>query len=324
MGLLRPSFVPPAEIRALRDYTRTRLHLVQDRTREYQRLEKLLEGALVKITSVTALTTASAKNMIRAMIGGERDPQKLAAMAQTRMKARHEELVRALTDALFDDHHADLARVLLNLIAYLDEEIEILDGKIRGCLDQIPAAQGIDAGGATGPGAGTRPDAAVLSAVARLDEIPGITAELARSVIAETGLDMTRFPDADHLVSWAGLAPVANQSGPRSKKGKKGQGDSYLRGLLTQAANGAAGTGTFLGERHRRLARRRGPGRAKVAVARSILIIVWHLLADPQARFTDLGPGHYASKTSKDKITRNCIRQLNAIGLDVTLTPRAA
>jgi len=125
-------------------------------------------------------------------------------------------------------------------------------------------------------------------------------------------------------VSWAGLAPVANQSGPRTRKGKKGQGDSYLRGFCTQAATGAALTDTFLGERHRRIARKRGPGRAKVAVARSILIIIWHLLKDPETRFTDLGPEHYASRTDKDKKTRNLIRQLNALGLDVTITPQAS
>ena len=321
MGLLRPSFVPPADIRQLRDYTRARVHLVQDRTRQYQRLEKLLEGALVKVTAVTRLTTASAKDMVRAMIAGERDPRTLAALARTRLKARHEDLVAALTGMRFTDHHAHLARTLLNLIAYLDEDIAILEDKIAACLDAIPAAQGVDADGTAG---GVGPDPLVLPAVWRLAEIPGLTTELACQVIGETGLDMSRFPTAAHLVSWAGLAPVANQSGPRTRKGKKGQGDSYLRGFCTQAATGAALTDTFLGERHRRIARKRGPGRAKVAVARSILINIWHLLKDPETRFTDLGPEHYASRTDKDKKTRNLIRQLNALGLDVTITPQAS
>jgi transposase len=324
MGLLRPSFVPPAEIRELRDYTRMRIHLVHDRTRAYQRLEKLLEGALVKLTSVASLATASAKAMIRAMIAGQRDPQALAALAQTSMKAKHDDLVRALTGMMFGDHHAHLARMLLNLIGYLDEEIGILEDKIAACLDQIPPAQGVDSDGATGPGAGTGPDAAVLPAVKRLAEIPGVSEDLARAIIGETGLDMTRFPTAAHLVSWAGLAPVARQSGPRTRKAKKGQGDSYLRGLCTQAANGTARTDTFLGERLRRLAKRRGGARARVAVARSILIIIWHLLADPEARFADLGPDWHARKTDKDKKTRTHLRQLQALGWDVTLTPRAA
>ena len=254
MGLLRPSFVPPPEIRELRDYTRMRIHLVHDRTRAYQRLEKLLEGALVKLTSVASLATASAKAMIRAMIAGERAPLALAALAQTSMKAKHDDLVRALTGMMFGDHHAHLAR----------------------------------------------------------------------AIIGETGLDMTRFPTAAHLVSWAGLAPVARQSGPRTRKAKKGQGDSYLRGLCTQAANGTSRTDTFLGERLRRLAKRRGGARARVAVGRSILIIIWHLLADPEARFADLGPDWHARKTDKDKKTRSHLRQLQALGWDVSLTPRAA
>jgi transposase len=324
MGLLRPSFVPPAPIRQLRDYTRMRVHLVHDRTRCYQRLEKLLEGALVKLTSVTSLKTASAKSMIRAMIDGERDPQVLAALAQTRLKEKHDELVAALTGMMFGDHHAHLARTLLNMISYLDEDIEMLEDKIAACLDQIPAAQGVNADGSTGPGAGAAPDAAVLSAARRLAEIPGVSQDLACSIIGEIGLDMSRWRTAAHLVSWAGLAPVASQSGPRTRKGKKGQGDSYLRGFCTQAANGAAGTATFLGERNSRVAKKRGAARAKVAVARSILIIIWHLLKDPQARFADLGPDHYARRTDKDKKTRNLIRQLNALGLDVTITPRAA
>ena len=182
----------------------------------------------------------------------------------------------------------------------------------------------MDGDGATGPGAGTGPDAAVLPAVKRLAEIPGVSEDLARAIIGETGLDMTRFPTAAHLVSWAGLAPVARQSGPRTRKAKKGQGDSYLRGLCTQAANGTSRTDTFLGERLRRLAKRRGGARARVAVARSTLIIIWHLLADPEARFADLGPDWHARKTDKDKKTRSHLRQLQALGWDVTLTPRAA
>ena len=121
----------------------------------------------------------------------------------------------------------------------------------------------------------------VLNAVARLAEIPGISEDLARSVIAEVGLDMSRFPTAGHLVSWAGLCPSARQSGPRTRAGKKGQGDTWLRGSLGQAATGAARTATFLGERYARIARRRGKAKAQVAVARSILVIIWHLLKNP-------------------------------------------
>jgi transposase len=325
MGLLRPSFVPPPEIRALRDYTRLQVHLVQDRTRLYQRLEKLLEGALVKLSAVvSSLTTQSARTMIWALVRGERDPQVLAGLAKTRLRARRGELVQAFTGMQFRDSHAGAARSLLTLIDGLDREIDILEGKISQCLDQIPAAQGVDLDGTAGLGAGTGPAAGVLPAAARLAEIPGVSHELACAIIAETGLDMTRFPTAGHLVSWAGMAPVAAQSGPRSRKAGKGRGDSYLRARLTQAAAGAAGTATFLGERHQRLARRIGGKRSKVAVGRSILIIIWHLLANPETRFRDLGPGHHATTTSTSKKIRNHIRQLQALGLDVTITPQAA
>ena len=138
-----------------------------------------------------------------------------------------------------------------------------------------------------------------------------------------TGLDMTRFPTAAHLVSWAGLSPVAQQSGKRGKKAKKGKGDAYLKGYRGQAAPGAARTSTFPGERYRRLARRIGGARAQVAVARSILTIVWHLLADPSARYADLGPDWHARKVNRDRATRNHVEHLKALGYHVTLTPAA-
>ena len=320
MGLLRPSFVPPAAIRELRDYTRARTRLAQERARCFQRLEKLLEGALIKLSSVASkLTTVSAQDMIKAMIAGQRDPQALAALARGRMKARHDDLAEAL-DGMFDDHHGELAQLLLDQIAFLDDRISTLATRIGQAVTAIPAAWGVDAGGATGPGAGTGPDAAVRPAVQRLAEIPGMSEDLARSIIAETGLDMTRFPDAAHLVSWAGLCPSARQSGPRTRAGGKGQGDSWLRGYLGQAAASAAVTATFLGERYGPIARRRGKAKAKVAVARSILIIIWHLLADPAARFADLGAGYYQARTDTDRKIRNHIRQLQALGLNVTIT----
>jgi transposase len=156
--------------------------------------------------------------------------------------------------------------------------------------------------------------------VARLAEIPGISPDLARSIIAEVGLDMTRFPTAAHLVSWAGLCPSARQSGPRTRAGKKGQGDTWLRGSLGQAATGAARTTTFLGERYARIARRRGKAKALTAVGRSILVIIWHLLANPEARYTDLGYGYYQARLDTDRKLRNHIRQIQALGFDVTIT----
>jgi len=223
-GMLRPCFVPPAPIRALRDYTRARTDLVRERTRCWQRLEKLLEGALIKLSSVASkLTTKSAQDMITAMIAGERDPRVLAEMAQTRMRAKHDALVEALT-GMFDSHHGELAEMELDQIAFLNGRIGKLEASIRDTLAAIPAAQGVNADGTTGPDAGHGPDAAVLPAVTRLAEIPGVSEQLAAAIIAETGLDMTRFLTAAHLVSWAGLCRVASQSGPRSRGGKKGHG----------------------------------------------------------------------------------------------------
>jgi transposase len=320
MGLLRPSFVPPKPIRDLRDYTRARTRLVGDRTRCWQRLEKLLEGALVKLSAVASkLTTVSAQDMIRAMIAGQRDPQVLAALARTRMKARHDDLVQAL-DGMFDDHHGELAAMLLDQITALDGKITQLTTRIAESAAAIPQSWGVNADGTTGPDAGTGPDATALPAPARLAQIPGISEDLARSIIAETGLDMTRFPTAAHLVSWAGLCPSARQSGPRTRASKKGQGNGYLRGYLGRASVAAARTPTFLGERYHRIARRRGNAKAQVAVARSILVAIWHLLADPAARYTDLGPGYYAARTDTDRKLRNHIRQIQALGFEITLT----
>jgi len=187
LGLLRPSFVPPAAIRALRDYTRARTRLVQERTRCFQRLEKLLEGALIKLSAVASkLTTESAKDMIRAMIAGERDPHTLAALARTRMKAKHDDLVEALA-GLFDDHHGELAQILLDQAAFCDARITQLNARITAAVAAMPAAWGVDADGTTGPDAGTGPDAAALPAVQRLAEIPGVSPDLARSIIAESG-----------------------------------------------------------------------------------------------------------------------------------------
>jgi transposase len=323
MGLLRPSFVPPPEIRALRDLTRTRLQLVRDRTREWQRLEKLLEGALVKLSSaVWSLAKAkTARDILAAIARGERDPKALAALAAPQVRGGRAAIEQALEGMTLMDCHPMLIRVHLDHIALLDRSVAELEDEIEAALDAIPAARGISADGVPSPDPG--PGAAALPAAERLAEIPGVSLMLARAIIAETGLDMTRFQTADHLVSWAGLAPVTRQSGPRSRKPGKGQGDAYLKGYCTQAANGTAGTDTFLGERLRRLSRRLGGNRAKCAVARSILVIVWHLLADPEARFADLGPDWHERNGDRDRKIRAHVRQLQALGLDVTLTTAA-
>jgi transposase len=238
------------------------------------------------------------------------------------MRSKHAALIEALTGQ-FDDHHAELARMLLDQIDALSAQITKLTTRIEQLIAAIPAAQGVDADGTTGPGAGTGADAAVLPAVWRLDEITGIGQGAAQVIIAELGLDISVFPTPGHLVSWAKLCPRTIQSGPTTRAGKTGKGNPYLKGVLGEAAAAAAKTDTFLGERYRRIVKRRGKLKALVAVARSILVIVWHLLADPAARYHDLGAGYHASRLDKDKKARNHIRQLEALGFSVTLAPAA-
>jgi len=322
-GMLRPSFVPPPEIRELRDYTRLRSDLTQERTRHWSRLEKLLEDALIKVTAVAStIDTLSVRAMIEALIAGERSPRVLAGLAIGKMKAKRAALIEALTGR-FDQHHAELARMLLDQIDALTAHIGTLDSRIEELIAAIPAARGVNADGTTGPSAGTAPDAAVRPAIDRLDEIPGIARHTAQVIIAEAGLDMTRFPTAGHLVSWAKLSPRTIQSGARSSSGKTGKGNPYLKGVLGQAAAAAAKTDTFLGERYRRLVKRIGKLKALVAVARSILVIIWHLLSDPAARFTDLGSGYHASRIDTGRKARSHIRQLEALGFTVTIAQAA-
>ena len=322
-GMLRPSFVPPAEIRRLRDYTRLRADLTRERTRHWSRLEKLLEDALIKVTAVASkIGSKSVRDMVEALIAGERDPQVLAGLARGKMRAKHDRLVEALTGR-FDDHHGELARVLLDQIDALTAHIDKITGRVEELIMAMPGSWGVDADGVTGPGAGLGPGAPVLPVVARLDEITGIGAPAAQVIIAEIGLNMAVFPTPGHLVSWAKLSPRTIQSGAKSQPGRTGKGNPYLKGVLGEASAAAGRTDTFLGQRYRRIARRRGKLRALVAVARSILVIAWHLLADPAARFRELGAGDYASRIDKNRKTRSHVRQLEALGYTVTLAQAA-
>ncbi len=322
-GMLQPSFVPPYDIRRLREYTRLRADLVHDRTRQWARLEKLLERALIKVSAVAStLDTQSVRAMLEALIAGQRNPGALADLAIGRMRAKRKELAEAL-DGRFEDHHGELARILLDQIDALTRQISTLEERISELITQIPAAWGVDADGTTGPGAGRGPDAAVLPAVARLDEITGCGTTAAAAIIAEIGLDMTVFGTPGRLVSWAKRCPQTRQSGKKTTSGKAVKGSPWLNGILGEIAASAARTDTFLGERYRRLARRRGKRKALAAIARSILVIIYHLLADPAARFRDLGPGYYDNRISRDRKISNHVRQLQALGLTVTIEEAA-
>jgi transposase len=329
-GLLRPSFVPPAPIRTLRDYTRLRVDLTQERTRHWQRLEKLLEDALIKVSSVASkLDTLSTRDMLEALIAGQRDPHVLAALARGKMKAKRAGLIEALTGR-FDEHHAERARMLLDQIDGLSVQIDKLTGRIEALIAAIPAAcapddahRPDDRGHTGGEGTAAPAAAARLSALQRLAEIPGIGPRGAQVILAEVGLDMTRFPTAGHLASWTKLCPRTIQSGAKSRAGKTGKGNPYLKGILGEAAAAAAKTDTFLGERYRRIVKRRGKLKALVAVARSIVVIVWHLLADPTTRFHDLGADYHTTRINTNRKIRNLVRQLEALGHTVILQPAA-
>jgi transposase len=314
-GMLRPSFVPPTDIRRLRDYTRLRLDLTRDRTRHKQRMEKLLEDALIKLSTVaTDIFGKSGRDMIEALIAGKRDPKQLAELARGRMRVKYAALVQAL-DGRFDDHHAELARILLDQVDGLNTQIDRLTTTIDELIAAMPAA--------TPPDPDPDNSTTSMPTIARLDEVPGIADHTAQVIIAELGLDMSIFPTPGHLVSWAKLSPRTIQSGAKHRGGKTGKGNPYLKGVLGEAATAAAKTNTFLGERYRRLVKRRGKLKALVAVARSILVIVWHLLTEPTARFRDLGPDFHTTRINTDRKIRNLVRQLEALGHTVNLQPAA-
>ena len=296
-GMLRPSFVPPAEIRRLRDYTRLRLDLTEERSRHAQRLEKLLEDALIKLSSVASdILGVSGRAMMTALIAGERDPQVLAEMAKARMRPKIPQLVQALTGN-FGEHHAFLCRLHLQRIDQLTAAIGELSARIE---EQM------------------RPFAHQLE---RLSTIPGVGQAVAEVIIAETGADMSRFPTAAHLASWAGVCPGQHESAGKRRSGKTRHGDRWLTGTLGTAAMAAARTKdtTYLGARYQRLARRLGKKKALVAVQHSILIAIWHMLAN-DVDYADLG-GHYFARLDPDLAMRRIVRQANALGFTVRFDP---
>jgi transposase len=298
--MLRPSFVPPPAIRRLRDLTRYRADLVGVRTAEKNRVEKLLEDAQIKLSVVASdIFGVSGRAMLAALIGGERDPKVLAQLARSRLRGKLGLLEEAFTGR-FSNHHAFLLQTMLSRIDQASADIAELDRKIEAAV--APFAPAVD----------------------RLDEITGVGRVAAQVIIAEIGLDMGRFPTPAHLASWARFAPgVKESAGKKKGKNATGHGNPYLARVLGEAAVAAGRTNTFLGERYRRIARRRGAKRAIVAVGRSILVIVWHLLADPDVRYHDLGPGFYDTRINAERTKRNHVRQLEALGYKVTLHPAA-
>jgi transposase len=298
--MLRPSFVPPPAIRQLRDLTRYRVDLLAVRTAEKQRVEKLLEDALIKLSVVVSDSFGvSGRAMMAALIAGERDPAVLAEMARGSMRSKTARLTEALTGR-FTEHHAFLLTQMLNRVDAITADIATVQARIEGQLGELAPV------------------------VDRLDAIPGLGPVAAQMILAEIGTDMTRFPTPAHMASWARFAPGVSESAGR-KKGNAGtgHGNHYLARVLGEVAVSAGRTDTFLGERYRRLARRRGKSRAIVAVGRSILVIIWALLSDEEAQFVDLGADYYASRANSERKIRQHLRELQALGYTVTLNPAA-
>jgi transposase len=301
-GLVRPSFVPPRPIRELRDLTRYRKAKINERTREVQRLDKVLQDAGIKLSSVASkVLSASGRAMLEALVEGTHDPDVLAGLARGRLRAKLPQLREAL-EGRFTDHHALIVGEMLGQIDHLDETIARLSERIE---EQI---------------------APFSSEVELLRTIPGVDSRSAEVLIAEIGADMSRFPTAGHLASWAGLCPGNNESAGKRKSGRTRKGSKWLRATLTECAKAAArGRGTYLSAHYHRLRGRRGPGKATVAVAHSILVCAYHML-ERRVPYTDLGEDYFVRRQAEhaDRYRKRLVRQLERMGHKVNLEPLPA
>ena len=299
-GLVRPSFVPPREIRELRNYTRYRKAQIAERSREVQRLQKALEDAGIKLASVaTDVMGVSGRAMIEAIIDGTDDPVILADLAKGRLRKKIPALREALEGRVRQSHRL-LMRAMLNHIEFLEDGIERLSAEIETLT------------------------APLLAQVELLDTIPGVNRRSAEVILAEIGTDMSRFPSANHLASWSGMCPGNNESAGKRFSGKTRKGSKWLRACLTESAEAAARTkGTYFAAQYARIKSRRGHKKAIVAVAHSILIIAYHILKDGQP-YNELGADYFAQRRSTDAYRTRLVHQLERLGYDVTIAPRAA
>lgn len=295
-GLLRASFVPPRPIRQLRDLTRYRNRVVQERARESQRIEKVLEDAGIKLDVVISdCLGVSGRSMLEALIAGMRDPQALAELARGKMRPKVPLLAQALHNR-FDDHHAAWCREILTRLDDFDATIDRLDSRV----DELMA-----------PYADQRD---------RLVTIPGVGKRAAEVMIAEIGVDMTRFPTSAHLASWAGMCPGNRESAGKQTSGRTRQANPWLRGLLTQCGWAARRTkNTYLAAQFWQIAARRGKEKASLAVGHSILVIAWHLLSTPHTTYQDLGGDWFTRRKNPQTEQRRLLRRLEALGVKVSV-----
>jgi transposase len=318
-GLLRASFIPAKPQRVLRELTRYRTTVVRERGRVVNRVEKLLESTNIKLSSVvTDVMGVSAKAMLRELAAGATDPQALAELAKGRLRNKLQALEAALTGTV-DEHHRFLLAQQLGHIDFLDEQIEVLNQQISQHLEQMTRPPADD----EGSGASESEPGEPLSwgaAVELLDTIPGVDRRTAEVILAEIGLDMSQFPTADDLASWAGFAPGNHQSGDKRYSGRTTKGNRPIGAALNQAAWAASRTkGSFLKARYHRLAARRGKKRAIVAIGRSILVSIWHMLSR-QEPYQDLGVDYYDQRRKETKVSY-LTTQLSKLGFVVTLDP---
>jgi transposase len=296
-GLLQPSFVPPREIRDLRDLTRQRSQFISEKTRVVNRIHKTLEDANIKLGSVaTDIVGVSGRAMLKALIDEKIDPEQLADLAKGRLRKKIPELQLAL-EGFVTEHHRYLLKMFLEHLEHLDQVIELLDNRIRSKT------------------------AVHREALDRLDAIPGVDERVAQTIIAEIGPDMDQFPTHKNLASWAGMSPGNNESAGKRKSGKTTKGSRWLRAALVQAAWAASRTkDSYLSAQFGRIVRRRGRKRAMVAVGHSILVIVYNMLKHGTP-YNDLG-GDFFDKLEPDRLRKYHVRRLEELGHNVELTPR--
>jgi len=293
-GLLRGGFVPPASVRELRELTRYRTSLVRDRARTINRLQKVLEAGNIKLANVVSdIDGVSARLMLEALVAGERDAQQLAGLAKGRLKDKRAQLVEALSGRL-QPHQSFLIAEELAQIDYLDGAIERLNHQVEERLRPFEQEIGW------------------------LDTIPGVNRRTAEVLWAETGGDMSRFPSARHLASWAGMCPGNNESAGKRRSGRTRKGSPWLRHCLVEAAHGAAHTkNKYLSSQYHRIGAQRGRKKAQVAVGHSILVIAYHLLTRKQP-YSDLG-ANYFDERDRQAVTKRCVNRLQKLGFKVNL-----